>query len=214
MSTSVIREGVSLEGAGEIQEFCLLGASPGAPESGAMVLRIGPGYRLRSHTVIYGGSEVGARFQTGHGVLIRELNKIGDDVSIGSHSIVEHHVRIGNRVRIHSNAFVPEFTILEDDVWIGPGVVLTNARYPASPDAKKNLKGPLVRRGARIGASSTILPGVVVGVECLVGAGSVVVRDVPDGVVVAGNPARVLRKVDEIQDYKKAIKASFKEEGP
>lgn len=116
---------------------------------------------MRSHTVIYAGNRIGANFQTGHGVLIREFNEIGSDVSVGSGSIIEHHVKIGNRVRMHSGVFIPEFSIIEDDCWFGPHVVLTNAMYSGSPDAKANLKGPVIGRGAKIGANETVAPSHV-----------------------------------------------------
>src|SRR5687768_1404264 len=99
---------------------------------------IGPNAASRSHAVIYAGNRIGANFQSGHAVLIRELNEIGDDVSIGSHAVIEHHVKLGNRVRVHSNAFIPEYSTIDDDVWIGPNVVITNARYPRSHAVKSN----------------------------------------------------------------------------
>ncbi|HEX6868623.1 MAG TPA: acyltransferase, partial [Candidatus Limnocylindrales bacterium] len=143
----------------------------------------------------------GDRFQTGHGVLVREANTIGSDVSIGTHSIVEHHVELGDGVRIHSNAFIPEYSVVEAGAWIGPSVTFTNARYPLGRNAKASLQGPIIRRGAKIGANATLLPGVVIGRDALVGAGSVVVSDVPDGAVVVGNPARVVRYVTELEEY-------------
>ena len=77
-------------------------------------------------------------------------------------------------------------------------MVLTNAKYPLSPGAKDQLAGPVIRKGAKVGANSTILPGVVVGENALVGAGSVVVRDVPEGAVVVGNPARVIGHISDL----------------
>ena len=144
---------------------------------------------------------IGANFQTGHGALLRELNEIGDDVSIGSHSIIEHHVKIGHRVRIHSNAFIPEWSVLDEEAWIGPNVVFTNALYPRGRDVKKNLKGPHLLPGSKIGANATVLPGVVIGRGALVGAGAVVVRDVPDGKVVVGNPAVIIKDVSDLSAY-------------
>lgn len=134
--------------------------------------------------------------------MIREGNDIGDDVSIGSHSIVEHHVKIGSGVRLHSNVFVPEYSILEDGCWLGPNVVITNARYPRSPHAKEHLQGAIVRRGAKIGANATLLPGVVIGENALVGAGAVVVEDVPPNSVVVGNPARIIKTITDIAEYR------------
>src|SRR6185295_7830445 len=119
------------------------------------------------------------------------------------HSNIEHHVKIGNRVRIHSHVFIPEYSILEDDAWVGPNVVLTNALYPRSRDAKANLKGPRLMTGSKVGANATLLPGVTIGRNALVGAGSVVVRDVPDGKVVVGNPARIIKDVSELSAYSK-----------
>jgi acetyltransferase-like isoleucine patch superfamily enzyme len=185
----------------EIGDFVIVGVPPRGKTAGDLPTHIGPNAVIRSHTVIYAGNVIGADFQTGHGVMIRELNEVGDDVSVGSHSIVEHHVKIGNRVRIHSNAFIPEYSILEEDAWIGPNVVCTNALYPLSPDAKKNLRGPHLLPGAKIGANATLLPGVIIGCNALVGAGAVVVHDVPDGKVVVGNPARIIKDISELSVY-------------
>jgi acetyltransferase-like isoleucine patch superfamily enzyme len=148
--------------------------------------------------VIYAGNQIGKNFQTGNKVNIRELNQIGDDVSVGTLTIIEHHVHIGNRVRIHSQAFIPEYSTLEDGCWIGPNVVLTNAKYPTSPQVKACLIGPRILANAIIGANATILPGIVVGAEALVAAGAVVTKDVPDRDVVAGNPARKINHVSAL----------------
>ena len=131
-------------------------------------------------------------------MLIRENNTIGDHVSIGSHTVVEHHVQIASYVRIHSQAFIPEFSVLQEGCWIGPNVVLTNALHPLCPRAKDCLEGPVIRRGAKIGANATLLPGIEVGEMALVGAGAVVTQDVPPGAVVAGNPARVIKHITEL----------------
>lgn len=200
MPTYIIHPNVHLAPGYEIGEFVIIGVLPRVSEAN-LETNIGPNAVIRSHTVIYAGNSIGANFQTGHSVLIRESNQIGDDCSIGSHSVIEHHLNIGNRVRIHSNVFIPEYSILEDDVWVGPNVVFTNARYPMSPDAKVNLEGPHLMSGSKIGANATLLPGVTIGRYALVGAGAVVVRDVPDRKVVAGNPARVIKDVSELPAY-------------
>lgn len=185
----------------QIGDYVIIGVSPPGQETSELETRIGPKSVIRSHTVIYFGNVIGANFRTGHGVMIRELNNIGDNVSVGTHSIVEHHVRIGNNVRIHSNAFIPEYSMLEDGAWVGPNAVFTNALYPLSLDSKASLKGPHLLPGAKIGAGATLLPGVVIGRNALVGAGAVVVRDVADGKVVVGNPAHIIKDVTDLEAY-------------
>ena len=185
-----------------IGDFSIIGQPPRDKRAGEIETRIGARAVIRSHTVIYAGNVIGDDFQTGHGALVREENHIGNNVSIGSHTIVEHHVTIGDNVRLHSNVFVPEFSVLEDDCWLGPNVVVTNALYPRSKNVKENLRGATIKRGAKIGANVTLLPGIVVGENALVGAGAVVVDDVPDGAVVVGNPARVVKRIEDIEAYR------------
>lgn len=191
--SAVIYPNVTLGKNVVIEEFCLIGV----PCKGAdgISTTIGDDSVIRSHTVIYAGNSIGRNFQTGHKANIRELNEIGNDVSIGTHSVIEHHVTIQDGVRIHTQVFVPEFSTLCKNSWLGPNVVLTNAKFPRSPNVKNELAGPRVGENAKIGANSTILPGVIVHENALVGAGSVVTHDVPKDTIVAGNPARILRQV-------------------
>lgn len=139
--------------------------------------------------MIYAGNTIGDGFNTGHHVVIREDNKIGDNVSIGSNSVIEHHVTIENKVRCHSNVFVPEFSILKEGSWLGPNTVLTNAKFPLSDHVKDELEGPIIEEGAIVGANSTILPGVRIGSGALIGAGSVVTKDVASETINVGNPS-------------------------
>jgi acetyltransferase-like isoleucine patch superfamily enzyme len=182
----------------EIGDFAIVGIPPRGRTEGELPTVIGDGAVIRSHSVIYAGNVIGSGFQTGHHTMIREENEVGDDVSVGTGSVVEHHVTIASKVRIHSQAFVPEYSVLGEGAWVGPNVVLTNAPHPLCPKAKECLKGPTLKRGAKIGANSTILPFLTIGEDALVGAGSVVVSDVPDGAVVAGNPARVMKSIDQL----------------
>jgi acetyltransferase-like isoleucine patch superfamily enzyme len=193
--------GVQLGKGSQIYEYVVLGVPP-KDSGGALKTFIGQRALIRSHTVIYAGNSIGVNFQTGHGVLIRELNKIGNNVSIGSHSIIEHHIGIGDNVRIHSNVFIPEYTIVEDSAWIGPNAVFSNARYPMSAGVKDRLKGPYIGEGAKIGANAVLLPGIIIGKHALIGAGAVVVKDVPDYKVVAGNPARNINDIRKIPEYR------------
>jgi acetyltransferase-like isoleucine patch superfamily enzyme len=181
-----------------VEDFAVIGAPPKGCKSGELETVIGDNAVIRSHTVIYAGNRIGDNFHAGNKVNIRELNKIGDNVSIGTLTVVEHHVQMGNSVRIHTQAFIPEFTLLEDECWLGPSVVVTNAKYPQSPGVKEELKGAQIMKGAIIGANSTLLPGVKIGERALVGAGSVVTKDVPARTVVAGNPAKPINQIDNL----------------
>ena len=196
--TAIIYPDVYLGADCHIGEYVIIGEPPRGATPESPRLRIGDHARIRSHTVIYDGNDIGENFQTGHGVMIREENTIGDNVSVGTGTVIEHHAKIASNVRIHSQAFIPEYSILEENCWVGPNVVLTNAKYPLSIEVKRSLRGPLIKRGAKIGANSTLLPGVVVGENALVGAGSVVTVNVPANKVVAGNPATIIKKVSEL----------------
>lgn len=197
----VIHQNVNLGANCQVAQFVLVGVPPRGYADGELETVIGEGAVIRSHTVIYAGNKIGRGFQTGHGVMIREQNSIGDKVSVGTHSIIEHHVVMEEGVRVHSNAFIPEYSVLERDAWVGPNVCFTNAPYPRSQNVKETLKGPHLKEGAKIGANATLLPGVTIGKHALVGAGAVVVKDVPDYAVVAGNPARVIKYVQELGVY-------------
>jgi acetyltransferase-like isoleucine patch superfamily enzyme len=153
---------------------------------------------VRPFTTIYAGSFIGAHFNTGQGASIREGNRLGDGVSIGTNAVLEFGNTLGDRVRVHSGCFL-ELVTIEDDVFVGPNVVFTDDPHPMNCPRYEECKGgATVRRLARIGANSTILPGVEIGEGALIGAGSVVVKDVPPGAVVAGSPARVIKMVDDL----------------
>jgi acetyltransferase-like isoleucine patch superfamily enzyme len=187
-------------------EGVILGYSPSRPVAGPLLL--GPCARLRSGTVIYAGSTVGWRFETGHNVIVREENRIGDDVSIWSNTIVDYGCTIGNRVKIHSNCYIAQFTELEDDVFIGPGVTMTNDLFPGDPDSAEAMAGPLIRAGAQIGANVTMLPYVTIGAGAIVGAGAVVARNIPPGMVAYGCPAVPTRRVRDIPDIAARVRAA------
>lgn len=127
-------------------------------------------------------------------------NLVADDgVSIWSNSIVDYGGAIGNRVKIHSNCYIAQFTEIEDEVFLAPGVVAANDLYPQRADSARLMSGPTLRIGAQIGANSTLLPYVTVGVRALAGAGSVVTRYIPDGMVAYGCPAVPVRAVDALE---------------
>jgi UDP-2-acetamido-3-amino-2,3-dideoxy-glucuronate N-acetyltransferase len=131
--------------------------------------------------------------------------EIGDETKIGTFVEIQKGVRIGARVKISSHTFICEGVTLEDDVFIGHGVMFTNDKYPRSTTAVGELQTEadwtvvptLVKWRASIGSNATILCGVIIGEEAIVGAGSVVTHDVPARAVVAGNPARMIRQAAE-----------------
>ena len=161
---------------------------------------IGKDSILRSGTIIYCNTRIGKEFQTGHNLMVREKTVIGDNVIIGTNAVIEDNVIIGNNCRIQSLAFIPGRVVIEDDVFIGPNVVFINDPHPMHcPKYEECVGGATVKKLVRIGANCTILPGITIGENSLVAAGSVVVDDVPPGTVVAGNPAKVIRKINELK---------------
>jgi len=131
--------------------------------------------------------------------------EIGDETRIGAFVEIQRGAKVGRRVKVSSHTFICEGVEVEDQVFIGHGVVFINDPYPRAVNAEGELQTErdwtvvrtVVRRGASIGSGSTILCGVEVGEDAIVGAGSVVTHSVPAGTIVAGNPARVLRKIEE-----------------
>ncbi len=184
----------------DADEGVIVGYRPTQVLTAGLVL--GPDARLRSGTVIYGGTRIGRRFETGHHVIIREVTLIGDDVSIWSNTVVDYGCVIGNRVKIHSNCYIAQFTEIEDDAFLAPGVTIANDLFPGDAGSAKAMQGPLIKAGAQIGVNVTILPYVTIGAGAIVGAGSVVTKDIPPGTVAYGSPAIPVRRVpdsDEIQ---------------
>jgi len=169
---------------------------------------IGDNARIRSNTIIYSNVSIGNNLQTGHNVVIREEDAIGDNFYIWNNSTVDYGCKIGNNVRIHNNVYIAQFTIIEDDVFISPGVMVANDLHPI---CKKCMKGPTIKRGARIGINATLLPEIVIGRYSLVGAGSVVTKDVPAGAVVCGNPAKIINSIDNLRCRKGLVDKPYKE---
>ncbi len=194
-----IYENVILGEDATIHPLCILGMPPRRRADGELPLDIGAGAIVRAFTTIYAGNKIGARFQTGQCVSIRENNVIGDDVSIGTNTVMEFGNRIGNRVRIHSNCFL-EMVTIGDDVFIGPHVVFVDDPHPMNCERYQEcLGGPVIEDLVRIGSNSTIMPGVRIGRNSLVGAGSLVLHDVPPNSVVAGHPACVIKQIGDLK---------------
>ncbi|SFM82850.1 acyltransferase [Marinobacter pelagius] len=130
-------------------------------------------------------------------VVILKGAKIGRGCNICAQTLIEGDVVVGDRVTVKSGVQLWDGTRVEDDVFIGPNVTLTNDPYPRSKQYPDEFFGIRICKGASVGANATILPGITIGEEAMVGAGAVVTEDVPPKAVVVGNPARIIRYVEE-----------------
>ena len=157
-------------------------------------IRIGPGARIRDGVVISSGVTIGARTLVGHHVVIRRRVSIGADTVISHLVCLERDVRIGDRCRISSLTHLTGGAVVEDDAQIGAGVATVNAnqfQWRAGGD----FVGPTFRRGCRVASGVTVLGAVEIGAHAIVGAGAVVTRPIPAGVVAYGVPAYVQREL-------------------
>jgi acetyltransferase-like isoleucine patch superfamily enzyme len=159
---------------------------------------LGAGTVVSAGAIVFAGTEVGSRVILGDQSCVRERVSIGDDVVVGRGSLVENDTSVGARTKIQADAYVTAYTTVEEDVFIAPCVVTTNDNFMGRTERRLALlKGPTIRRGARIGGGAILCPGVEIGEEAFVGAGAVVTRDVEPRALVVGNPARRLRDVPD-----------------
>lgn len=145
------------------------------PSSDVQSTHIGAGSRIWQFVVVLPGA------------------KIGTDCNICSHCLIENDVIVGDRVTVKSGVQLWDGIRIEDEVFIGPNVTFSNDRFPRSKQYPEAFLQTVVKTGASIGANATILPGITIGSQAMIGAGSVVTKDVPDHALVVGNPARIIR---------------------
>ena len=193
---TVLGEGV------KVLEHAVLGKQPTlSPRSTAKrdplaPLEVGPGTVVSTGAVVFAGTRIGARVIVGDQACIRERCVIGDDVVVGRGSLVENDTTVGALTRIQAHAYITAYSTLEEEVFIAPCVVTTNDNFMGRTEGRREqMRGPTIRRGARVGGGAVLCPGVEIGEEAFVGAGAVVVHDVEPRTVVVGNPARALREV-------------------
>jgi acetyltransferase-like isoleucine patch superfamily enzyme len=191
-----IGEGVVIEDHAVVGKQPSLGRRSTATRDEQPPLVIGPGTRILAGAVVFAGSRLGRGVIVGDQACVRERCELGDDVVVGRGSLVENDTTVGARTRIQANAYVTAYSQVEEDVFIAPCVVTTNDNLMGRTERRLEvMRGPTIRRGARIGGGAVLLPGIEVGEEAFVGAGAVVLRDVPPRAVVIGNPARQIRDV-------------------
>ena len=197
---AVIRAGVEVGDQSTIGAFVSLGEPTAEAYAAAgrryeqRPCRIGSGAMVRSHCVIYEGTTIGDDFQSGHHVTIREGTTIGASFRAGTMCDIQDGVRVGDHVRFHSSVFVARGTTIGDFVWLFPSVTLTNDPHPPSDTCTQ---GPTIGRFAAVGARATLLAGVSLGEHCVIGAGAVVTRDVPEAMLAVGVPARIVGPASE-----------------
>jgi len=202
--TAIVYPGTVLGEDVKVLEHAVVGKQPVlAPRSTARreqlpAAELGPGTVVSTGAVVFAGARLGARVIVGDGACVRERCEIGDDVVIGRGSLVENDTSVGVMTKIQAHAYITAHSTLEDNVFIAPCVVTTNDNFMGRTERRRELvKGPTIRRGARVGGGAVLCPGVEIGEEAYVGAGAVVTKDVPPRGVVVGNPARVIRDVPD-----------------
>ena len=207
--TAIVYPGTLLGEGVKVLEHAVVGKQPSlSPRSTAKrgelpPAEIGDGTIVSTGAVVFAGAKVGARAILGDQSCVRERVVVGDDVVIGRGSLVENDTTIGAMTKIQAEAYITAYSTLEEHVFIAPCVVTTNDNFMGRTERRHELiKGPTIRRGARVGGGAILLPGIEIGEDAFVGAGAVVTKDVEARMLVVGSPARVMRPVaeDELLD--------------
>jgi acetyltransferase-like isoleucine patch superfamily enzyme len=203
-ATAVVFPGTVIGEGCKILDYAVVGKQPTlSPRSTAKreelpPLELGAGTVVSTGAVVFAGTTVGERVIVGDQACVRERCTIGDDVVLGRGSLVENDTSVGALTKIQAHAYITAYSLLEDNVFIAPCVITTNDNFMGRTEKRHALtKGPTIRRGARIGGGAVLLPGIEIGEEAFIGAGSVVIRDVAPRALMVGNPARQLRDVPD-----------------
>ena len=202
--TAIVYPGTVVGEGCKILDYAVVGKQPTlSPRSTAKredlpPLVLGAGTIVSTGAVVFAGTTIGERVIVGDQACVRERCTIGDDVVIGRGSLVENDTSVGALTKIQAHAYITAYSLLEDNVFIAPCVITTNDNYMGRTEKRHELnKGPTIRRGARVGGGSVLLPGIEIGEEAFIGAGAVVLRDVPAKAVMVGSPARQIRDVPD-----------------
>ena len=202
--TAIVYPGTVVGEGCRILDYAVVGKQPAlsprstAPRDPLPPAELGPGTVVSTGAVVFAGARLGARVIVGDQACVRERCVVGDDVVVGRGSLVENDTSIGALTKIQAHAYITAYSVLEEEVFIAPCVVTTNDNLMGRTERRHELvRGPTIRRGARVGGAAVLCPGVEIGEEAFVGAGAVVLRDVPARAVVVGNPARQIREVPD-----------------
>jgi len=202
--TAVVHPGTVLAEGVRVLEYAVVGKQPVlSPRSTAKredlpPAELGEGTVVSTGAIVFAGTRIGARVIVGDQACIRERVTLGDDVVVGRGTLIENDTTVGALTKIQAGAYITAYSTLEDNVFIAPCVITTNDNFMGRTERRHELvKGPTIRRGARIGGGATLCPGIEIGEEAFVGAGAVVIADVPPRAVVVGNPARQIRDVPD-----------------
>ncbi|QVL35727.1 N-acetyltransferase [Aminirod propionatiphilus] len=204
----IIRKGVRIGRGCKILDGAVLGKRPAKASLSATTadvqrfdpLVLGEAVTVGAGCILYVGATLGDGVFLGDQATVREDVTVGDQTILGRGVTVENKVSIGRRCKIETEAYITALSTVEDYCFIAPEVTFTNDNFLGrTEERRKHFGGPTLKKGARIGANATLLPGIVIGEDALVAAGSVVTKDVPPRTIVVGTPARVLRPVPEEQ---------------
>jgi acetyltransferase-like isoleucine patch superfamily enzyme len=202
--TAIVYPGTKIGDGCKILDYAVVGKQPVlSPRSTAKreelpPLELGPGTIVSTGAVVFAGTAIGERVIVGDQACVRERCSVGDDVVVGRGALIENDTTVGGLTKIQAHAYVTAYSTLEENVFIAPCVITTNDNFMGRTEKRLELmRGPTIRRGARVGGGAVLLPGIEIGEEAFIGAGAVVIRDVPARAVVVGNPAREIREVPE-----------------
>jgi UDP-2-acetamido-3-amino-2,3-dideoxy-glucuronate N-acetyltransferase len=200
----VIHEGSVIGNQVRIDDHAVIGKQPMKALTSAtssaekqVPCHIGDGCILGTHTIIYANCTIGNHCLVADYASIRENVTVGEKNIIGRNATIENWCTIGNACKIETNAYITAYSTLEDYIFVAPGVVTSNDNYVGrDPDRFNHFKGVTLKKGARLGAQVTVLPGKIIGEETFVAAGSLVTKDLEPRKVYMGSPAKMIKDVD------------------